>query len=276
MGNSLGSGNTTVATSNKDPWSPTSTPLQNVVTQAGSLYNAGGPQVYTGPQVAGFTDPTNQGFQLAQQGAGVLQQGAADNTPLSTYRTLLNDQMQSATGDPMQNPYMQDVINRQASAMTDQLNRQFAGSGQLGSYANARSITDNTGAFLNSSYANMYQQGVANKQQAVQNAQQLAAAIPGTYSTQAGMLGQAAQGLGQIGAQQQQQNQTQINAGIDLYNKQQMQPYNSLQMYENSLLPISYGGGSSNQVTGNQTSPVQLALGAATGGLGLLSGLGFL
>lgn len=269
-----GGGSQQVTTTRNDPYAPATQHMDTILGKSLDLYNQGGPSPYTGQRVAGFTDDQNNAFGQARAGASTLQAGAGDNRAMNAYGSLLNDQMGMAMGNPMMNPYTQQIIQQQASDMTDQMNRQFSGSGRLGSYANARAVTDNTGRFLTSAYGDMYDRAMGQKQQAVGNVQSLASAIPGMYQQQAGFNMGAHDALSSIGQQQQQWNQSQLQAAQSLYNETQQRPYDNLNTYENSILPIAHGGGSTSVTSGNQTSPLQTILGLGMGGLGLMSGFG--
>jgi hypothetical protein len=258
-----GSGNQQVTTTRTDPYAPAEPGLQKAIGQADALYAAGGPNVYSGERVAGFTQDQLNAFGAGRAGAGQLQAGGSDTRALDAHGTILRDQMATATGNPMMNPYAQDIIRQQAGDMTDQMNRQFAGSGRLGSYANARSVTDNTGRFLTQAYGDMYDRGMNQKNQAAQTALQTAGAMPGLYQQNAGMTMGAHDALSSIGSQQQKFSQQSIGAGMDYFNEQQSRPYNNL----------SHGGGSTNATSGNQTSPLQTILGLGLGGLGLFGGM---
>lgn len=269
-----GGGNQQVSTTRNDPFAGAVAPMNAALGKATELYNTGGPNPYTGQRVAGFTTDQNDAFGQARAGAGRLQAGAGDTRSLAAYGGLLGDQMGMAMGNPMVNPFSQQIIQQQAGDMTDQMNRQFAGAGRLGSYANARAITDNTGRFLTSAYGDMYDRANARKQEAVGNVMNIAGQIPGAYQQQAGMNMGAHDALAGIGQQQQGMNQRQLQSTMDLYNEQQNKPWNNLNSYENSILPIAHGGGSTAITSSNQTSPLQSLLGLGLGGLGLASGFG--
>lgn len=270
----MGGGNQQVTTTRTDPFAGAVTPMNDILAKSQQLYNTGGPSPYTGQRVAGFTTDQDSAFARARAGATTLQSGAGDGRSLASLGSLLGDQMGMAMGNPMVNPFARQIIENQAGDMTDQLNRQFSGSGRLGSYANARAVTDNTGRFLTSAYGDMFDRANAVKQQAVGNVMQLSQAIPQAYQTQAGMDMGAHDALAAIGQQQQAMNQSQLKSAWDLYNETQQRPYDALNMYENSVLPIAHGGGSTSQTSGNQTSPLQTILGLGLGGLGLASGFG--
>jgi hypothetical protein len=248
--------------------------MNTILDKSLQLYNTGGPAPYTGQRVAGFTTDQTGAFDQARAGAGLLSAGANDGRQLDAYGGLLKDQMGTATGDPMVNPFSQQIIQQQASDLTDQMNRQFSGFGRIGSYANARAVTDNTGRFLTQAYGDMYDRANARKQQAVGNVMNIASQLPGAYQARAQMNMGAHDALAGIGSQQQQMNQNQINATMALYNEQQQQPWANLNTYENAVLPIAHGGGSTATTSGNQTSPLNTALGLGLGGLSLFSGFG--
>ncbi len=269
-----GGGNQQVSTTRSDPYAASTKHLDTILGKSLDLYNTGGPSPYTGQRVAGFTTDQNNAFGIGRAGAAQLQAGAGDNRSVNALGGLLGDQMGMATGNPMVNPFSQQIIQNQASDMTDQMNRQFAGGGRLGSYANARAVTDNTGRFLTSAYGDMYERANAQKQQAVGNVMNLSQQLPQAQQAQAGMNMGAHDALAAIGQQQQGMNQRQLQSTQDLYNEEQDRPWKNLNSYENSVLPIAHGGGSTSTTTSNQTSPLQTALGLGLGITGLFSGFG--
>src|SRR6516164_3124991 len=236
------SGNATVQTSANTPYSPTVPYLNTALSNAQSLYNAGGPQPFTGPRVASFTDPQTQGFTAATNAANQLIGNSQNQTPMDAYNSLLNTQLGYA-GGPVINPFAEQNIANQAQQMTNSINSAFSGSGRLGGYSNAQALRNNVGQFLQGAYSNLYQQGLGTQMQATQNAAQLAQGMPQLQGQIAGLGLQGAQALGQIGGQQQALNQQDITAAMNLYNEQQQRPYQAAQGFENALLPISYAGG---------------------------------
>jgi hypothetical protein len=273
MGGGGTTSNTTVQTSQSNPWASAVPYMNTALSNAQTLYDAGGPQPFTGPRVASFTDPQQAGFTAATNAANQFIAGSQNQTPMDAYNQLLNTQLGYSQG-PVINPFAQQNIANQAQQMTNSINSAFSGSGRLGSYSNAQALRNNVGQFLQGAYSNLYQQGLGTQMQAAQNAAQLAQGMPQMQGAIAGLGLQGAQALGAVGGQQQQLNQANINAAMQLYNEQQQRPYQAAQGFENAVLPLSYGGGQVAQTTGTQTSPFQTLLGLGMGGLGLMSASG--
>lgn len=230
-----------------EPWAPAQGALKGVLGDAQSLYQSGGFQIdpFQGNRVAGFSAPTQQSHQMISQLAGGpnLSQQAG-----STLSGLMDPSQYGAGLEGVKQEALGSAIPAAAA--------QFSGSG----------LTDSSTA----------QQGVGRaaaqavapiEYQAYNQAQNRALQAAGMSPAiqQASYL--PAQMLGQIGGQQQQQDQAQIDAQRSLYQEQQRAPIAGLENYAALIGGIGGQGGLTTGSAGRSTGLGDII----SGGLGLAS-----
>jgi len=152
-----------------------------------------------------------------------------------------------------------DFTNQQ-QLMESQANRnqgmnQFNTQNYIGDLnRNANLYQQDVGNWMNdiNRNAGMYQQGIGNMMSAIGQA-------PQTYAS--GFM--PSQMMQQIGSTMQQQNQNQLNAGMNEFNRAQQHPY---QTWNAMLQPFGQSTGGVNTTTGPSTSPAAGLLGGALAG----------
>lgn len=228
-----GGGTTTTQTiQDNSPWSAQQEPLKFGFQEARNIYDSNSPTYFGGNTVAGF-NPTqqtamNMTTNRALNGNPLNQaaQGEASRTLSGSYLTPGNPYMSNLT----------QAIDAQVRPMVD---ARFSGSGRFGSAGHA-------GAY-SSALANAIAPQMFNSYEAERGRM-------GATMAQAPSLAQADYydigQLGQVGLQQQQQSQADINAAIEKHNFEQNAQANKLSDYM-GLIGGGYGG-SNNTV---QTAP---------------------
>ena len=243
-----GSGNdTTKQTTKSEPWGPQTPYLKYGMDEATRLYQQAGPQYYPGSTVAGFS-PAQQ--QAQQMGAARATNG---NAGMKMSESMNNDFMSGKYLNS--NPYDDQVFQNIQSKVLPSVNSQFMNSGRYGSDSHAGTMTtDLTNAYA--PYASQqYQQGLDRMQQAGQNAFGYAANDWTDINA-----------LSNIGGQQQQLGQQELNDAAARWDYYQQLPYNKLGQYQNNI-GGNYGG---TTVGKTQTPQPSMFAQIAGGGLGLL------
>lgn len=250
MGGSSGN-DTTKQTTKSDPWGPQAPYLKYGMDEATRLYQQKGPQYYPGSTVAGFS-PTQQqaqqlGTQRALSGNASMKQAEGVNSDFMSGKYLNSD------------PYSDQVFQNIQSKVMPSVNSQFMGSGRYGSNLQ----TDTATRALTESYSpyasQQYQQGLDRMGQAASMAPTFAANDWTDINA-----------LSNIGGQQQQLGQQEIDDAAARWDYYQQLPYNKLGQYQNNI-GGNYGGTTVGKTKTPQPSMFSQVAGA---GLGLLgSGL---
>lgn len=246
MGGSSGN-DTTKQTTKTDPWGPQAPYLKYGMDEATRLYQQSGPQYYPGSTVAGFS-PTQQ--QAQQMGASRAMNG---NAGMKMSEAMNNDFMSGKYLNS--NPYNDQVFQNIQSKVLPSVNSQFMNSGRYGSDSHAGTMTtDLTNAYA--PYASQqYQQGLDRMQQAGQNAFGYAANDWTDINA-----------LSNIGGQQQQLGQQELNDAVARWQYYQQLPYDKLGQYMNNI-----GGNYGGTVVGKTQTPQPSMFSQIAGaGLGLL------
>ena len=283
MGGSSGS-DTTKTTQKSEPWAAQSPYLKYGMDEATRLYQNAGPQYYPGSTVAGFS-PTQQ--QAMQYGTQRAVNGSQDVRNAQGFTNgVLGGQY---SGDPNSKGYVQDVLagkylnsdpykdqvfqNIQSKVLPS-VNSQFMGSGRYGSDSHAGTMTtDLTNAYA--PYASQqYQQGLDRMNWAAGMSNDMYNQDVGNRQWAAGMAPTWAandwtdiNALSNIGGQQQQLGQQELNDAVARWQYYQQLPYDKLGQYLNNI-----GGNYGGTVVGKTSTPTpsmwsQVA-GAGTGLLG--------
>ena len=299
MGSSAPAGNTTTTTTNT-PWSAEQPALESIYSQAQNLDTSAVPQYYSGDTYAPMTSQqTGAANNLINYGSGEGDTGlnaanSYESSALSPGYTaqasnaftgannVLNNEMSSSYLNPANSPtYNTAISNALAQAMPGAQasftngNRSDSG---LASAASASAATNAAAGLAQQQY--QANQGIQNSaagqasnnlinQQGNQTRTALTA--PMVDQAQSQDLSTALNTAGM--AQTNQQNQ--LNANVAGYNYGQMLPWNQLGLEENAVVGTpQYSSSTTTQpYFSNATANV---LGAASGGVGLLSGLGSL
>lgn len=220
-------------------------------------------QTYTGPRVAGFSDPTNQSFALTQANQGNWQ------SPLNQATAMTQSAGSTGVDQSVLNqylsPYISGVTDRIAQLgqrnLTENLlpsvNQSFAGSGQWGSSRHA-DFTNNAVRDANESI--LGQQSLALQQaqdsamsnyQTAQNRSLNAGQQLGALAGQQQQYGaQDAASLSAIGAQQEAKTQQNLDVAYQDFQNQQQYPKDQVNWL-------------SNLVTGQPMSSTQTTTSAA-------------
>lgn len=226
-----GGGTTTTQTVQKnDPWEGQQPYLKTGFAEAEKIYNSNSPTYFQGQTVAGLnpTQQVAQGMttQRALTGSPVLQAGQNEAT-----KTLSGDYLKAG------NPYISSLTDSINAAVRPGIDARFSGSGRYGSAGHEGATTS-----------------------AITNA--LAPQLFGAYENERSRMGQMTtqaptlagadytdiNALANVGGQQQQQSQADINAAIEKHNFEQNVDANKLANYMN-LIGGNYGG----TMTGTQT-----------------------
>ncbi len=231
-------------------------------------YNSQNPQYYQGNTVA----PVSQDTQSAWDSARNL----ATNNPLLN---VANNQMQATMGGGYlnSNPYLDSMFHQAAGNLgreysnitTPQIASRFGAAGMAGSplegemYGQAQTNLGNT---LGNLATNIYGGNYANERN---NQMQSLLFSPQMNAANFANIGQ----LGNIGQQQQDYSQQNINADINKWNFNQNLPYNKLTQYSGLL----QGGGNYGTTTSTQPvygNPISGMIGGGMGAAGLAGNLG--
>ena len=247
MGDSSGN-DTTKTTQKSDPWGPQTPYLKYGMDEATRLYQQAGPQYYPGSTVAGFS-PTQQ--QAQQMGAARATNG---NAGMKMSEGMNNDFMSGKYLNS--DPYSDQVFQNIQSKVLPSVNSQFMNSGRYGSDSHAGTMTtDLTNAYA--PYASQqYQQGLDRMQQAGQNAFGYAANDWTDINA-----------LSNIGGQQQQLGQQELNDAAARWDYYQQLPYNKLGQYQNNI-GGNYGGTTVGKTQTPQPSMFQQIGGYVLGNMG--------
>ncbi len=277
-------------TSSTVPWAAQQPYFLEQFNAADNLFNTYTPQYYPGQTVAGFTDPQKAALQgtIQQAQTGEPITGATMNFG-STLENggYLNAnpgtalQMPFATGqmaDPSRNPYFQSSLQSTLANVLPSITSQFVSGGNTNNPALSFAAGQGAMSAIAPQLFGAYQQGLQQQQQAAQN-------IAGTYQDTLGKMVQGAALAPQLqnlpyndlaklfaaGSTQQQQNQQQINADIAKWNWQQQLPYQKLATFGSEIGgPV---GSTTTATTPYFTNNIANAAGAASGAGGILGGL---
>jgi hypothetical protein len=207
--------------------------------QAGNLFQSGGPQYYTGQQVASF-NPTQQNAMKK-----IVSTGMNGSPALTAAQGFDQTLLQSGGGS---NPYLDQMYGQAAGATQNQLSSEFAGMGRNAS-ASEPLRAEQLNNLATSMYGGQYQNDMQNALAAGNQAQSL-------YDTRL----QGLQAAGGVGQQVQDQSQKMIDASKSGYNYNQNLPYQDWQTFMSMLgsMPGQTGSGSGggNQM-GNDLSMLQ-------------------
>lgn len=274
-----------------DPWAPAQTHLKDILGQAQSLYKTGGPEIYRGPVLADRSADTmaarGQVRALAgQPSAGAAAQGAirsliGNGGAVAGQGPVMGELERIALGgDISANPYFNQVLDRQAGRLADNINQGFSGAGRYGSYAHGQATGDAVGAMRTDALMRQYEtdrsrqigaagqylnQGNVN----AGNLMQASAMAPG--ADQASMFG--ANLLSQLGGEDDARAQALLGNDINIFQQEQMRPYNALAGYAGTAVPIAGLGGTQTQTTTKSSDPLQTALGVGLNVAGMAMGM---
>lgn len=254
MGGSSGS-DTTKTTQKSDPWGPQAPYLKYGMDEATRLYQQQGPQYYPGSTVAGFS-PTQQqaqqlGTQRALSGNASMKQAEGVNSDFMSGKYLNSD------------PYSDQVFQNIQSKVMPSVNSQFMGSGRYGSNLQ----TDTATRALTESYSpyasQQYQQGLDRMGQAAAMAPVFAQNDWNDINA-----------LSNIGGQQQQLGQQELDDAAARWDYYQRLPYDKLGQYMNNI-GGNYGGTVVGKTKTPQPSMFSQIAGAGLGMLGSAASGGF-
>ena len=241
-----------------------------------------------------YTAATGAAFGAANPEIASLSNGSLlgqTNPTFNNSQSLLNSELSGAYLNPANDPGFGAVVNNTLASVMPGINASFVNGGRmdsgLASAAAAQGATNAVGNLeLNNYLAERQNQNTAAQQAAsnqgmmlggTETAGQLASqnlntqlqqqmqgmfAIPGIDQAQLGDIGQAYNAASEY----QTNAQNQLNADIDAWNYNQMQPWNTLGMYQ-GLISGGYGGSSTGSMTTPYyTNPTSNALSGAMGG----------
>jgi hypothetical protein len=242
-------------TQKSEPWGPQAPYLKYGMDEAKRLYQEAGPEYYPGSTVAPFSSTQ----QRAQQ--------------LGTYRALTGNtsmnQAESVNSDFMSgkylnsDPYSDQVYQNIQSKVLPSVNSQFMGSGRYGSNLQ----TDTATRALTEAYSpyasQQYQQGLDRMEQA--------AAMAPTFAANDWTDINA---LSNIGGQQRELGQQELNDAVARWDWYQQLPYNKLGQFQNNI-GGNYGGTTVGTTKTPQPSMFSQVAGAGMGLIGAAGGLGW-
>lgn len=211
-----------VSTNNTEPPAFQKPFIQDVMSQAKTLYNAPGPGYFPGSTVAPFSQEQNTAF---GKGANRATQG---NPGMGMAQGYNNDVLSGKYLNS--NPYQDDVFANIQQKVMPSVNSQFTGAGRSGSGLHA----DTLGRSLTEAYApyasQNYQYGMGQMDAAANRAPQFAANDWADI-----------QHLLDIGGQKQGQAQNEVGDAVNRYNFYQDLPANKLGQYS-GFIGGNYGG----------------------------------
>lgn len=270
--------------------------LENIASQAQSLYNSGkGFDYYPGSTVTPMSSQSQAGLQGMEAYAsqpnsllgnmsgftsGVL--AGQGNNP--TTSAALGAYTRMAQGDPSLQAYargdyldggspaFQQALDYQSGKIGNQVNQLSAGMGRYGSAAHAKGVVDSVGNFRN----NAMQQELAREQGLQMQAQgQLAqqqgagaAGILGSQFQAAGMAPQVYQAgmlpfqtMGQVGSAYEDKSNQYLRDAIARFQSNQQQPFQQLAAYQgaiNGLNPAAFASKQGTTTTNTGFNPLSL------------------
>jgi hypothetical protein len=212
---------TATSTSTNEPWSAQSPYLQAGFQQAQQQYNSATPQYFPNSTVAGFSPYQKKAQQM---GANRALRGSSLNAGAKKYAGDV------LGGKYLNNPYNDQVFNSIQNKVVPSVNTEFAQAGRYGSDAHASAMT---GALTDAyaPYASQnYQSGLDRMSQMAQYAPDLAMTDYNDINA-----------LYDIGSQQQQLGQQELQDAQNRWNYYQDLPYNKLNQYM-GLVGGNWGG----------------------------------
>jgi len=224
-------------TSISEPWSGIKPFLTGetggVYPNARALFRQGGPEVYTGPRVAGL----DYGQQFG--GAGLVGM-AMQNPLLGLGQEYFANTLGGAYLQPQSNPYLSGMYQSAAEDITNQfaqnlggITSRFGQSGRTGSPGMMNAVTGaygQLGKSLGQAATNLYGQAYEAERG---RQQQMAQFLPQMLTAEQGLYTGAAQG-GQLFRDY---NQQLLDAQRAVFEAQQRRPYENLQFYSNIIQP---------------------------------------
>lgn len=186
--------------STSDPWGPAQPYISSSLNSAYNLSQQGGPKYYTGQTVTPMSWQTKQGLdgimstsgmagQMANAGANTLGQiMGPQNTPGSQNvanmanggtmnpflggvamtgmrggnQTAMNTLTQSASGNLMGNPYLDQMVGNATNQVRQNVNGTFNAAGRYGSHAHQDTLQRGVGDVANQMYGQQYQFDMGN------------------------------------------------------------------------------------------------------------------
>ena len=254
MGGSSGS-DTTKTTQKSEPWAAQSPYLKYGMDEATRLYQQAGPQYYPGSTVAPFSP--------AQQQAQALGQARAlgGNQTMKDAQGYAQDVLKGNYLNS--NPYQDAVFQNVQQKVMPAVNSQFMGAGRYGSDLHADTQTRALTEAYSPYASQQYQQGLDRMDQMAGMAPQFASNDWTDINA-----------LSNIGGQQQQLGQQELQDAVDRWQYYQQLPYNKLGQYQNNI-GGNYGGTTVGKTSTPQPSMWQQVAGAGAGLLGsYLGGFG--
>lgn len=224
-------------TSISEPWSGIKPFLTGetggVYPNARALFRQGGPEVYTGPRVAGL----DYGQQFG--GSGLVGM-AMQNPLLGLGQEYFANTLGGAYLQPQSNPYLSGMYQSAAEDITNQFAQNLGGvttrfgqSGRTGSPGMMNAVTGaygQLGKSLGQAATNLYGQAYEAERG---RQQQMAQYLPQMLQAEQGLYTGAVQG-GQLFRDY---NQQLLDAQRAVYEAQQRRPYENLQFYSNIIQP---------------------------------------
>lgn len=264
------------------------------VTNGGTALNAANDAI-AGTQTPGYTAGSQSTFDAANPQIASLAGGSQLNATSGAFgqgQDYLSKMLSGATLDPSSAPGFQSLVNRTMASVLPATDASFIKSGRsdsgLASAARSSALSDSIGNLGLNYYLGQQQlQDSAAKQAAANQATGLNATLGAGGLASSNLLGQQGNqikgaGIAPLIDQTQQQNvstglnaaglnqqdaQNQINAAIQRFNFNQMQPWNTAGLYQ-GLIQGNYGS-QGTTTTPYYQNPLASALSAGTGILGL-------
>ena len=261
-------GETQTTTSASEPWGPSQPHLASNLAAAQDLYSRGvGGQVFKGSTVVPFAQDTNNTVkQTSDGGWNATQQGVVDRLTPIAGGSMMNG-----------NPYLEDIIGKNARTMGDAINLQASGMGRTGSGANqdvlARNIGDMASDLRYQNYnTEAARMDAANRdlfgygQQQKTNQGGYADMLSGAY----GARMQPAKTMRGLGAEFEDLYGRQLNDQLRIFEEEQNRPWNQIARYNSVATGSAPLGGTQREKA--QTAGGGGGIGEVLGGaLSLLS-----
>jgi hypothetical protein len=235
-------------------------------------------QSYTGPRVTGFSNPTQQSFDMTTANTGNWQ--PALNQATATTQAATNPMLNNSAFQSYLSPYTSGVLDQIATRggrnlsenLIPQINSTFTGSGQWGSSRNAQfmgnALRDTNEAVLNQqalALQQSYSDAMSNYNQGQNRSLQAGSQLGQLAQQQQQQSGQDAAALNAIGSQQEAKSQQNLDVAYQDflaqrdYPKQQVdwmsnlvtgQPMNTTQNSTSAAPPSTYQPSPLSQITG--------------------------
>lgn len=284
----MGSSRTTTETNQRqenEPWAPTRGIMMDMIGRIGNQLDDTAPSGIENNAITQLlknaqTNPFAPGIDsLAHDllGGGGPDRSGMVTDAYNAYKTDLTGTARGDYLDPNKNPYTRGMLDTVQSDVSNRVNSMFAGAGRDLSGMNTQTLARGIAEGSTPIMADIYNRERQNQLSAMDK---LYGAGAGTAGILSGLdqtrLANRQAGAG-LASQALQARDAPFMRQLEIEAKRRGMPIQNLAQIANLMLPIAQLGGSSTsqgrQTTTQHANPVQTAIGAALGGIGLLGGM---